>query len=277
MSYYNWLLELREQDILTESEFQNENVLHLKTPCQVVLSEDANKTLQDNYDPNFEKGGVLVAYPSIVDGNTVLTISEIVYLTNVTENPERQYRPDDQEYKMVLQRAANDSFLPIRFHTHPTTGENPMSEMFNYIFQSNTSKQDQLVSNNPLRVKGKKLLLPRSLMLSSGKSKRQMFIGFYNGLIAPIEFSSHREEEIENAMDDLMTKVGEWADEGNNGWILAGGALVVSVLIYKYPKIIPILGLLIAMAPMFVNGEHKENPKYFAQLSESKTTTILFP
>jgi hypothetical protein len=67
--------------------------------------------------------------------------------------------------------------------------------MFNYIFQCNTSEQDQLVSDTAVSVGDLSVLMPRSLVLWNGKLSDKMFIGFYNGLIAPIEFEVHRHEQ----------------------------------------------------------------------------------
>ena len=75
--------------------------------------------------------------------------------------------------------------------------------MFNYIFQCNTSKQDQLVSDIPFSIGGLNVLMPRSLVLCNGKNSEKLFIGFYNGLIAPIEFETHRNKQTQNAIESI--------------------------------------------------------------------------
>jgi hypothetical protein len=199
-----WLNHLNNQKILTEGDLNGQTVLHLQTPCEIELTENASNTLLHNYSSVREKGGILAAHPDKKDGKTILTVKEIVFLTNISVDPNHSYLPDSKELDTALERAFTEQFLPIRFHTHPTEHENPTIEIFNYLFQSDTSKQDRLVSNTVIPVGDKQLLLPRGLMLSTGKSNPRMFIGFYNGLIAPIEFDTFKKDSIKKAMDKIL-------------------------------------------------------------------------
>ena len=277
MKNSEWLEHLTNQKILTHGDLEGNTVLHLQTPCEIELTENASKTLQHNYSSIREKGGLLAAFPEKKDGNTILTIKEIVYLTNISDDPNHSYLPDSKELDIALERAFKEQFLPIRFHTHPTEHENPTMEIFNYLFQSDTSKQDRLVSNTVMPVGDKQLLLPRSLMLSAGKSNQRMFIGFYNGLIAPIEFDTHKKDSIKKAMDNILDEVSGWAKVDNNKWWLLGGGVLLALLTIRYNKYaIPLIFMLVLMVPMFVNDQHGR-PKYFAQLTKAGQLTIDIP
>jgi len=277
MTNPEWLNYLNDQKILTQGDIEGEQVLHLQTPCEINLTESASKTLRDNYDPGCEKGGFLAAYPIKKNDKTVLIIKEIINLTNVSDDPKHSYLPDSAELGNGLRRAFKEHFLPIRFHTHPTEDETPIMEIFNYLYQADTSEQDRLVSNTLTLVVNKQLLLPRCLMLSTGKSNQRMFIGFYNGLIAPIEFEMHKKDNIKKAMDYILNDVSEWARKGDNKWWLTGGGVLLALLIIRYNKYaIPLILMLVAMLPMFINDQHGR-PKYFAQLTKAREVTIDIP
>ena len=102
-----------------------------------------------------------------------------------------------------------------------------------------------------------------------------MFIGFYNGLIAPIEFDDCRETQIKNAMEQILDSVSDWAKEGNNKWWLIGGGIVTALLIIRYSKhAIPMILLLVAMIPIFINDKQGQS-KYFTQITSGNATIDL--
>lgn len=279
MTALEWIKHLQNEGILTVGVKNDVSYLHLQTPCKVVVSGKVTKELKDSYESKKEKGGVFVAIPKRVNGVTVLNIDKIIFLTNISETPQNSYSPDKAELHQALKDTYSgqlENSLPLRFHTHPTHSENPMNEMFNYIFQCNTSQQDQLVSDFPVSVGDLNILMPRSLVLCNGKIADRMFIGFYNGLIAPIEFETHRKEQLEKAMDTIFSSISEWAKEGNNKILLAGGGLILAILIIRYNKFaIPLILMIAAMVPMFINDQHGQ-PQYFAQVSNGGVT-IDFP
>ena len=139
------------------------------------------------------------------------------------------------------------------------------------------------VARNCCSIDGKRIsvLIPITnafaLILCNAAMPGSMFIGFYNGLIAPIEFAQHRSKKIKEAMDSIMESVTEWAKEGNNKWWLIGGGAAVVLLLFTNPKVVVGLLFIIAvLGPMFVNHSH-DNPEYFANLSGKTEVTILFP
>lgn len=277
MTTKSWILTLKQQGILTEGIKNGQQYYHLKTPCKIILTDVVTKQLKDKYDPKFEKGGILVATPTKIENETILTIQKILFLKNVSKKPASSYRPDNSELESALKQtleATDNKTFPIRFHTHPTHSDNPPYEFFNYIYQSNTSEQDQIVSDTPYPVQNTNidLLLPRSLILCSNEFANTMFIGFYNGLISPIEFGTYRQQELQKSIDEILDQISEWAKKDNNILILFGGAIVLAVLIIKFNRFaIPLILLLVAMMPTFVNLQY-DKPKYYAQVTSGHVT-----
>jgi hypothetical protein len=278
MKATEWIIKLKVEEVLIEGTKNGNQYLHLQTPCKVHLTENATKQLRNSYQADQEKGGVLVAIPKRINGVTHLTIDRAIFLTNVSDTPKNRYRPDSKELKQALKdtySGLTENSLSIRFHTHPTHSENAMNEIFNYIFQCNTSEQDQLVSDIPFSVGDLSVLMPRSLVLCNSKISDRMFIGFYNGLIAPIEFESHRHEQTQKAMDTIFINVSEWAKEGSNKWWLVGGGITLAFLIIRYNKFaIPLILMLISMSQLFINDQYGQ-PKYFAHVTKGAITIDL--
>jgi hypothetical protein len=275
MTTTDFIGQLKSERILIEGKKNDRDYLHLTTPCKVNISDTVTTELKSSYEPKKEKGGVLVAKPTKVGNETLLTVNKVIFLTNISKTPENSYLPDPQELQQALLETLSTSkekTLPLRFHTHPTHSDNPVNEIFNYIFQSNSSDQDQLVSDTPISIGDINLLLPRSIVLCNGKSADRMFIGFYNGLIAPLEFDTHRKEQSQKAIETIMNIVSEWTEEGNNKWWLVGGGLFLAILVIRYNRLaIPLILLLVTMIPMFINDQHGQ-PKYFAQVRTGKVS-----
>jgi hypothetical protein len=278
MTAKEWISKLKVDGVLIEGTKNGRQYLHLQTPCKVHLTNSANNQLRDNYTADQEKGGILVAIPKRINGVTHLTIDRVIFLTNVADTPQKSYQPDNKDLNQALKdtyAGQTENSLPIHFHTHPTHSDNPMNELFNYINQSNTSEQDQLVSDTAVSIGDWSVLMPRSLVLCSGKLSDRMFIGFYNGLIAPIEFESHRNEQTQKAMESIFKDVSEWAKEGDNKWWLVGGGIALALLIVNDNKsAIPLILMLIPMSQMFINDQHGQ-PKYFAQVTKGAVTIDL--
>jgi hypothetical protein len=272
MTPSEWLNSLCVSGILVPTTLKRQRVLHLQTPCQIHINENVSKALLDNYDPKCEKGGILAAYPEKRDGSTLLIVKEAIFLDNISRNPESSYLPTRCDLDMIFKRAFDEQYLPISFHTHPTAHENSVAELLSYIWQSDTSKQDQLESYDAVKVCDHPILFPRSLILVSGKSKNRMFIGFYGGLIAPIEFEKNKNEQMQKAMNIIVDSVSQWAKKGHNKWWLAGGGIVLAFLIIRhYKTAIPLILLLAAMAPMFLDVPY-EKSRYYAQITGGQIT-----
>lgn len=265
----DWIRKLISAEILVEGTKDDKQYIHLKTPCKIILSENVIKQLQDNYDSQYEKGGIFVAVPEKIDNETHLIIDKVNFLTNVSDEPHRSYIPNSSELEQTLNLILDSESLPIRFHTHPTHSNDILKEAFNYILQSNTSQQDQLVSEYPFPVEEFNLLMPRGLVLCNKNIANRMFVGFYNGLIAPHGFDLQRKESTEEFIKSALKVFNKLAI---NNQVLLISAITVSVLaIIKYNKqLIPLVLLLFAIIPLFINDQ-KSNPQYFAQINSGKT------
>lgn len=271
MDGIEWLSKLKEEGILTEGNKNENTYLHLQAPCKILLTENATKQIRANYQANLEKGGILVAIPKKENGESLLTVDKLIFLKNVADNPHSSYLPDPDELKIALDSAyfsKESNFLAVRFHTHPTHSDNPINEMLNYVYQCNTSDQDQLVSDFPVKVGELDVLMPRCLILCNGKVADRIFIGFYNGLIAPIEFENHRTEQQTKAMEKIFDTISEWIQKDTkNKWWLIGGGIALALLVIRYNKLaIPLILMIILMSQVYINDKHGK-PKYFAQVS----------
>jgi hypothetical protein len=273
----DWFSKHVANEIIVKDGIGDDARFRINTPCLIEISENVTKYLSDEYDPRFEKGGFLIAVPQRKKGITHLTIDRVVFLPNVSGTPERSYSPDYAEYTKTLQdvfvgRIANA--LPIRFHTHPTHSDNAFHAMLNYQQQCNTSKQDQRVSREfPIQIDEEtSLFLPDSLVLRNMTLGR-MFIGFYNGLIAPVEFSKFRKERVQKNFTTIAEGVAGWTQKKpENGLWLAAGGIFLAMLVIAYPKVALNTAITLAAAgPMFVNDKNS-NPQYFAQLTTGRVT-----
>lgn len=271
----DFLLRLQQENILTDNVKDGKPVLHLKRPVKIHLTKNAVKQLQDNYDPNKEKGGVMVAIPEKIQEGTLLTIDRIIFLTNVADTPEWKYRPHHVELKKALQETLfNDitQTLPIRFHTHPTNTENPVSEWTSYIAQSDTSDADKRASEVPIKVEYIDILMPRSLVICSSL---KTFIGFYNGAIAPTEFEPYRNEKIKETTENICNGFSDWLKKDEKHiWISAIIAAAIIFLFIRFPKVMfPLTGIIAVASVTSINSSGKA--KYYAQVKGGSATVEL--
>ena len=161
MTAIDFIEKLKDEYKLTDSEVSGIKYVHLKSPCEIKIPESITNKLKKEYEPEVEKGGVFFAKPHKVDNKTILIIVEVYFIENISEKPENSYLPNQSELQSRIDFALSDSsekLLPIRFHTHPTHSDNITNEIFNYIFQSDTSEQDRIVSYQTMRVEDVNLL-----------------------------------------------------------------------------------------------------------------------
>jgi hypothetical protein len=57
-----------------------------------------------------------------------------------------------------------------------------------------TSEQDKRESSLPHKIGNKKLLMPSGLIVGNDISSSDIFIGVYNGFIAPTEFENNKKK-----------------------------------------------------------------------------------
>ena len=212
MKAKEWLLKLKKDGVLIEGTKYENQYLHLQTPCKVILSDTASSQLRDSYRADQEKGGLFLTTPKRINEVTHLTIDRAIFLTNVADTPQNSYRPDGKELSLAIKDAyagETENSLPIHFQTLSTHSGNPMNELLDYIFQCKGTQHDELVSDIALSVGELNVLMPRSLVICDNIVSNKICIGFYNGLIAPIEFEAHEQEQTQKAIAMIEHKVQE--------------------------------------------------------------------
>jgi len=158
--------------------------------------------------------------------------------------------------------------LPVKFHTHPTKERNVLDITIQQL-QTETSEQDRFESTFPHQLDNDNLLMPRGLIVGNGDFGSNIFIGLYNGFIAPVEFEeSKRKIQQENiALIDNAISTTTLID--NQKILLGVGAVLLLVAVIKYPKFSwPVILALCATAQnLLTDTATTENPSYFNKLS----------
>lgn len=119
MDGIEWLSKLKGEEILTNGQKNGNTYLHLQAPCNILLTENATNQIKTNYQPDLEKGGIMIANPKKENGFTVLTIDRLIFLKNIAGKPRSSYLPDQDELSEALNAAyfsKESNFLALRFH-----------------------------------------------------------------------------------------------------------------------------------------------------------------
>ena len=111
--------------------------------------------------------------------------------------------------------------------------------------------------------------MPRGLIVGNDISSNDIFIGVYNGFIAPTEFENSKrkiQQENFNKTADLVSTIN--ITDGQKLGLAFGAALLLFVIV-KYPKhSLPVITGLGATLPLLMtNTNNIENPNYFNKLS----------
>jgi hypothetical protein len=111
--------------------------------------------------------------------------------------------------------------------------------------------------------------MPRGLIVGNDISSSDIFIGVYNGFIAPTEFENSKkkiQQENFTKTADLVSTI-NLTDGQKLG--LAIGAVLLLYVIVKYPKhsLPVIIGLGATLPLLMTNTNNIENPNYFNKLS----------
>ena len=100
-----------------------------------------------------------------------------------------------------------------------------------------------------------------------------LFVGFYNGGIAPLDFQTYRIKQVEKWFGDAASSLGEWSrkDERNMTWIWIALGIIVYIAI-RYPKALIMFAIGVKeLYPIFINNAHYcEKPQYFTQIASGK-------
>lgn len=273
----SFLTNLKKEGYLVSQIIEGEEILHLTTPCRFIIDKTVVESLKQSYKPNEEIGGILWAKPTYQDGENIYLVEKVGYIRNAIEDKPRTdhrnksncYLPDLPQREKEFLDVFSQGYLPVTFHTHPIKGDDALAELNRLNFVTETSEQDRRESSLHYLLEGKKLLMPRGLIVGNKISNHNMFIGIYNGLIAPLEFKDSKQEVQQENMERIMDKLSSinLTDAQKLG-LLAGIALVAFITI-KYPKYsLPLMiGVLASLPLLMTNTDKIENPNYFNKLS----------
>jgi hypothetical protein len=233
--------------------------------------------LKKNYKADEEIGGVLWAKPTTKNGEIIYIIDKVSYIRNAIEdnprndnrNKSNAYLPDSKQLNQTLNDLFLQGYLPVKFHTHPVKGTNFLHSLTYTNLMTETSEQDNRESSQPHIIGDKKLLMPRGLIVGNDISNSDIFIGVYNGFIAPTEFENSKkkiQQENFQKTADLVSSIN--LSDGQKIGLAIGAALLLFVIV-KYPKhSLPVIIGLGATLPLLMSNTHNiENPNYFNKIS----------
>jgi hypothetical protein len=276
--------ELKEKGFIKSVVLKDKNVLILTTPCRIRIKQSEVIKLKENYLSNEEIGGVMWATPTIVNMEKVYLVNKIKIIRNVIEenprydngrllNKGNAYMRDMIQYEEERKIIFDAGCLPIRFHTHPTKGKNIFDNVKNQQEQTDTSDQDQIESQYFEPIDNHCLLMPRALIVGNKDMGNDLFIGVYDGFIAPPGFEeSKRKVTLEN-----MNNIGKifsnkisplnFSDDEKIAYGI-GAILSLSYMTYKTRRFsIPvIIGLAAAGSMFLLNTGIIEQQNYFNKL-----------
>ena len=274
---HNVLKALHSIGFLKKTRENGEDIFHLTTPCRFKIDESVVGSLKANYLTDQEIGGVLWAKPNFAGSERSYIISKVSYIRNAIEdipridhfNKSNAYLPDKIELNTEIEQVILRGILPIKFHSHPIKGSGFIETLLNPNFTTETSDKDIFESSFLYSFGNEKLLMPRCLIVGNDLSCRDIFIGIYNGFVAPESFFESKkkvqEENLRKISDHISTiNLTDGAKEG-----LAVGAVLLLYAIAKYPKYsLPVVLGLTAMIPqLLTNTQYLSDPHYFNKLS----------
>jgi hypothetical protein len=254
--------------------------LRLSTELSVYFEEDIIALLKSNYETGREIGGIISIAPEFREGKRFFYVKEITFITNRSDTPHRSYRPDEEELSKARQKALKRKMLPFNFHSHPTEGDNILSESFNYYSMLDTSDADKIYRYLGIEIGQNKLRLPDVLIVANGKMKSGLFIGIYGGLIAPLDFTEKKDEVMSNFLQNNFERIQNYFDTPQKKTMAAIGGIAAAIgaiaLFAKYPKaIFPTLLTTATLVPAIAYSASDEN-RFFG-ISQVSSLKIILP
>lgn len=251
-----------------------ETIYHIKSPCKFTFKEFIVNDLKEKYLPGEEIGGVIWVKPQKDENDNYNFVGDkITFIRNAIEDrPNKRNRTKrnsylaDREQKIkTLNEVFRANYLPIFFHTHPTKGGNFLNEFINFNYQRETSEQDRKVSERPLSIGNEKLLLPRGLVVGNDAIRDNLFIGVYNGFIAPKGFEQTKDKVVKENMDSAFKAASNIQLTDSEKFWTGMAILLLVIVIVRYRKYsLPIILGMGAMIPFMLENTDEES-KYYSQ------------
>ncbi len=285
----NFIEVLYNDGFFEVSENIERPIYHLKAPCRFNIKSSIVKQLKDNYLTNEEIGGILWVKPTKIKAEIVYVIEDVSFIRNAIEDTEYTdkqgrirtradaYLPDAKIFSEKLENILSEKRLPIKFHTHPTKGRSVIEDLTIKHFQTETSDQDRLESLDAHSIGSFNVLMPRALIVGNSDFANNIFIGLYNGFIAPVEFESAKKKVQSENLQRISDQLAEIDFSDSQKIALGIGAALVLFSIVKYPKYsLPAIGCLLIMAPALLNSTKKtQQPHYFNVLSDGEVNIYI--
>ena len=279
------LIEYKKAGFFDTKIVDGKEILHLATPCRFRIIETIVEDLKSNCKSYKEIGGILWSKPTILEGEIIHSIDKVSYIRNaIDDNPRTDdrnssnaYLPDRKEYNKILNELFSQGYLPVKFHTHPVHDTNFLCSLTYSDLMSETSEQDQHESLQPLKIGNQYLLMPRALIVNNVFLSNAIFIGVYNGFIAPNEFENSKKKIQEENFNKTVALLSSVNLKDTEKFGLSIGAALLLYAIVKNPKFsLPVIFGLSATIPLLLtNTKNIENPYYFNKLSYGSASIFI--
>jgi hypothetical protein len=279
--------ELIEKGFIKCLKTKDNQILILTTPCRFKILQKEVIKLKENYLDNEEIGGILRAKPTVLNGEKIYNIDEVKIIRNAIEDKplfdkitgelykkSNSYLLDGKQFNEERNRIFEAGCLPIRFHTHPTKGTNIIDNIKNQQIQTDTSDQDKEESKGFDLLNNQRLKIPRGLIVGNKDLGQDIFLGLYDGFIAPSGFEKSKKKVIQQNINSLgntvFNKISS-LDLSENEKMAYGIAaiLFLGYLLFKTKKYsVPVILGLASLAPfLLTNTGSIEQPNYFCKLA----------
>jgi len=275
--FSEWIDTLIRTGIIERYDISEKAYLRVSGPVRFVIPGDKIRELMRQYESQTEKGGFLVAKHCTKNGQSVLTVTEVVFIENISPNPQDSYQFHMQHAKVAVENAFSSQQFPVIFHTHPTKANSFLQEIKEYSDQINTSEPDQVAAaSNPYLTRHGRLLLPEALIVCPGSAMNGIFVGLYGGLIAPLDFKKQKHKLLYNSLLNTTLKTLSFINNPKDAAIASGIGLSLATFLKQLSPVNKRrVGEGIQLLPL-LSYAYEGDPKYFA-MSAGKKLTIDLP
>lgn len=283
-SFPDWISSLSKNGFFKSERVVGRTTYSLNTPLQIILKQEVVERIKKRYNPNYEIGGILLAEPTLIGDEKVLSINHVRFIENLSKNDRAsplKYRAKGNQRshidKCLRGRKDNIRYIPIWFHSHPRQETNNISEYLITFFNMSTSEGDKKSATRMIiyEMQTEKnyevtFKFPSALVIVS--KENYFFIGVYGGLIAPDDFRGYIQRLLNQTTKDLIN----WVDSSDSFWgKIAGiiGAIGTGFLSIESNN--PIYRALAAQAAIAIKDQ-KTDHNYFS-FSKNNEVKILLP
>lgn len=269
-----------------------QGVYVLQTPLIIKFSEKTSEEMLGRYDPNYEIGGVILAEPTILNGNRVLSVSRIVFLENISTTPQKQFsrpniRSDIQAIWETQSKRDQRLYIPIFFHSHPTVRLDDVDSLNDLIYSVmplKTSEADQSFSLSvEISMNNIKFRVPNALIVHSEIGEQKTLIGFYGGGITPLDFGKYLLRLTGKTIKELWESLQGWIEEDPRRMLILlilGGLGVMPILLFPkqaIPLYLVLIIILLGSQIIPISAQEVDGlPNYFAAV-KSEGTMVRIP